>query len=111
MKVEPSSRTIVQYMQALSLFFNNGNGKEEKKQKKSKMDWRIVDLVVKSTGCSYRGSPFGSQHPYGGLQPSMTLVSENLMPLLCSEGSSTYMVHRHNLAHTEIHRYCFQKDL
>jgi hypothetical protein len=30
--------------------------------------------VGKSTGCSFRGSRFKSQHPYGSLQPSVTLV-------------------------------------
>ena len=44
---------------------------------------------MKSTGCSYRGPGFGSQHPLGGSQPSITPVSGN--PLLAS--TSTRDVH------------------
>ena len=35
--------------------------------------------VVKSTGCSFRGLEFNSQHPYDGLQPSITVVTLDIM--------------------------------
>ena len=40
--------------------------------KKKSGGWRDGS-VVKSTDCSSRGSEFNSQHPYGGLQPSVML--------------------------------------
>lgn len=40
---------------------------------KNKKGWRI-SLVVKSTGYTCRGHRFSSQHLYGELQPSLTLV-------------------------------------
>lgn len=35
---------------------------------------------VKSTGCSYRGLGFNSQHPFSGSQPPVSPVPEDLMP-------------------------------
>ena len=44
--------------------------------------------AVKSTGCSCRGPGFNSQHPHDNWQPSVTLVSGDLVPFLASTGTS-----------------------
>ena len=48
---------------------------------------------VQSTGCSFRGPGFGSQHPWVSLQPSITSVAGQLTP---SDGlQCMYLIHRH----------------
>lgn len=46
--------------------------------------WRD-DLVIKSTGCSFRGLRFNSQYPHGGSQLSITLVPGDLILHLAFE--------------------------
>lgn len=48
--------------------------------------------MVKSTGCSSRGSGLNSQHPYDGLQQSVILVSGNLTPATDIFGQYVQMV-------------------
>jgi hypothetical protein len=38
-------------------------------------------------GCSSTGLKFNSQHPYGGSQPSVTLVSKDQSPLMTFLGT------------------------
>ena len=59
--------------------------------------------------CSYRGSSFYSQHPNGGTQPSVTLVSGGLTPSPDLErpqshtwGTCTYL--GKTLIHTYTHK-------
>lgn len=47
--------------------------------------WR-GGLKVRSSGCSYRGPSFSSQHPDSGSQPSVTPVTGDYLPSLASEG-------------------------
>ena len=43
--------------------------------------WRDDDSAGKSTGCSFTGPGFDSQHPDGGSQLSVTLAPEAHNPL------------------------------
>jgi hypothetical protein len=56
---------------------------------------------LKNIGCSSRGLRFDSQHPHGGSQPSITLVSDDLVSSfgLCEKYKN--MVHRHTQQGTQ----------
>jgi hypothetical protein len=64
------------------------------KKRKPNQGWR--DGSVKSTGCSSRGPEFNSQHPHGGLQPSI-MGSD---ALFWHAGAHAGRAHTHTHTHT-----------
>ena len=53
----------------------------------------MAQWVIKSTSCSCRQPGFNSQHPYGGLQPSLTPVLADPVSSSGSQVPGTHVVH------------------
>jgi hypothetical protein len=53
--------------------------------------WRDGCSVVKSTGCSSRGTKFNSQQPHGGLQLSVILAPGDMAPYTNIHGGKASM--------------------
>lgn len=66
-------------------------------------------MAVKSTGCFYKGSEFGSQHPHGSLQPPVIPSPEDPMPPF---GLHRCQTHRgaHTSVQPNIHIYIYNKN-
>lgn len=64
-------------------------------RQKSDLKWCRGASVVKSTFCSCRRPDFGSQHPGGGYQTSITTVSGDLVPSSDFQRYCIYVVHTH----------------